>query len=46
MSGSANLIVEKTKQKKRHLDVLFLLNEECPKLICGLGIEHRRRNTI
>ena len=24
----------------------FLLNKECPKLLCGLGIGHRRRQTI
>ena len=24
----------------------FLLNEECPKLLSGLGIDHRRRKTI
>ena len=24
----------------------FCLNKECPKLLCGLGICHRRRQTI
>ena len=24
----------------------FCLNEECPKLLCGLDIGHRRRQTI
>ena len=41
MPGSANFRI----LKKNHLAV-FLLNEECPKLLSGLGINHRRRKTI
>ena len=34
----------KKKHKNFWLDVC--LNEECPKLLCGLDIGHRRRQTI
>ena len=38
---------EKTKQKnKKSLRQCFWLNEECPKLLSSLGIDHRRRKTI
>ena len=26
--------------------LIFCLNNECPKLLCGLGIGHRRRHTV
>ena len=50
-TGSANF-EEKTKQNKKqnqnkkNLSAVFLLNEECPKLLSCLGIDHRRRMTI
>ena len=55
--GSANLeILIKKKQKKKKTKkqtkkhknfwLNFCLNKECPKLLCGLGICHRRRQTI
>ena len=54
--GSANLeilinkktITKQKKQKKKHKNLWlnFCLNKECPKLPCGLGIGHRRRQTI
>ena len=34
-----------TKKTQKHL-AEFCLNKECPKLLCGLGIGHRRRQTI
>ena len=36
---------KKTKQHKKHKNfwLNFCLNKECPKLLCGLGICHRRR---
>ena len=39
---------KKTKQHKKHKNfwLNFCLNKECPKLLCGLGICHRRRQTI
>ena len=40
---------KKTKQhKKKHKNLWlnFCLNKECPKLLCGLSIGHRRRQTI
>ena len=45
-------IKNKTKKKKnntkkdKNLWMNFCLNKECPKLLCGLGIGHRRRQTI
>ena len=37
----------KTTQKKhKNFWLNFCLNKECPKLLCGLGICHRRRQTI
>ena len=42
----------KKKKKKTHTKkhknfwLNFCLNNECPKLLCGLGICHRRRQTI
>ena len=36
---------KKTKQHKNFW-LNFCLNKECPKLLCGLGICHRRRQTI
>ena len=38
----------KKKQHKKHKNfwLNFCLNKECPKLLCGLGICHRRRQTI
>ena len=56
--GSANLEIlikiknKKTHKKKTHTKkqknfwLNFCLNKECPKLLCGLGICHRRRQTI
>ena len=32
--------------KHKNLWLNFCLNKECPKLLCGLGIGHRRRQTI
>ena len=43
---------QKTQKKqnntKKHKNfwLNFCLNKECPKLLCGLGICHRRRQTI
>ena len=38
----------KQKQHKKHKNfwLNFYLSKECPKLLCGLGIGHRRRQTI
>ena len=38
-------IQNNTKKHKNFL-LNFCLNKECPKLLCGLGICHRRRQTI
>ena len=35
-----------TKKKHKNFWLNFCLNKECPKLLCGLGICHRRRQTI
>ena len=37
---------KKTKKKHKNFWLNFCLNKECPKLLCGLGICHRRRQTI
>ena len=39
---------KKKKNTKKHKNfwLNFCLNKECPKLLCGLGICHRRRQTI
>ena len=37
---------KKTQKKHKNLWLNFCLNKECPKLLCGLGIGHRRRQTI
>ena len=38
---------KKTTQKNtKNFWLNFCLNKECPKLLCGLGICHRRRQTI
>ena len=48
--GSANfeilikIIIKKNNKKSFWLN--FCLNKECPKLLCGLDIGHRRRQTI
>ena len=34
------------KKNKKNFWLNFCLNKECPKLLCGLGICHRRRQTI
>ena len=47
--GSANLeilIKKKNTKKYKNFWLNFCLNKECPKLLCGLGICHRRRQTI
>ena len=54
--GSANLEIlinkktttknKKTKNKHKNHWLNFCLNKKCPKLLCGLGIGHRRRQTI
>ena len=50
--GSANLEIlikktqKKTQKKHKNFWLNFCLNKECPKLLCGLGICHRRRQTI
>ena len=48
--GSANYEFwgkNKTKQQnKKNLRLCFWLNEECPKLLSSLRIDHRRRKTI
>ena len=37
----------KTTQKEhKNFWLNFCLNKECPKLLCGLGVGHRRRQTI
>ena len=36
----------KKKQLKKNLSAVFWLNEECPKLFSGRGIDHQRRKTI
>ena len=41
MTGSAYFEI----WKKTLLAEVILLNGECPKLLCGLGIDHRRRKT-
>ena len=46
--------IKKQKQHKKqtiqkihkNFSLIFWLNKECPKLLCGLGICHRRRQTI
>ena len=38
--------IKKTKTQKLLAWLNFCLNKECPKLLCGLGICHRRRQTI
>ena len=43
MPGSENF---EKKKKNTFSSVFFLLNEECPKLLCVQGIDHRRRKTI
>ena len=35
-----------TKKKHKNFWLNFCLNKECPKLLCGLGICHRRRQNI
>ena len=35
-----------TPKKHKNFWLKFCLNKECPKLLCGLGICHRRRQTI
>ena len=38
---------KKTKQHNtKNFWLNFCLNKECPKLLCGLGVCHRRRQTI
>ena len=39
---------KKQDNRKKHKNfwLNFCLNNECPKLLCGLGICHRRRQTI
>ena len=38
---------KKTKKKqKKIIRLCFYLNEECPRLLSSLGIDHRRRKTI
>ena len=47
--GSANLeslIIKKQQKKHKNFWLSFCLNKECPKLLCGLDIGHRRRQTI
>ena len=46
--GNFDKIKNKTTQKKQHKNLWlnFCLNKECPKLLCGLGICLRRRQTI
>ena len=34
------------KRQQQTFQLCFWQNEECPKLLCGLGIGHRRRQTI
>ena len=50
MPGSANFEFFERKNNKKSQQTLnfavFFTNEECPKLLCGLGIDHRRRKTI
>ena len=35
-----------TKKNHKNFRLNFCLNKECPKLLCGLDIGHRRRQTI
>ena len=45
--GSVSLkISRKTTTNKHIFRLCFGLSQECPKLFCGLGIDHRRRKTI
>ena len=44
--GSANFDKKKKKKKKKRKLLAECLLNECPKLLCGLGIGHRRRQTI
>ena len=37
---------KKTTKQHKNFWLNFCLNKECPKLLCGLGICHRRRQTI
>ena len=37
---------KKTQKKHKNFWLNFRLNKECPKLLCGLGIGHKRRQTI
>ena len=51
MPGSVNFeIFERKNNNNKKTNILnlavFLTNEECPKLLFGLGIDHRRRKTI
>ena len=48
MPGIANLkiFIKKNKIKKKTFGLSFCLNKECPKLLCGLDIGHRRIQTI
>ena len=41
-----NKTIQKNKKKHKNFWPNFCLNKECPKLLCGLGICHRRRQTI
>ena len=43
--GSAHFEIL-TKKKKKNFWLNFWLNKEYPKLLCGLGIGHRRRQTV
>ena len=36
----------KITEKKKNLSAVFCLNEECPKLLSSLGVDHLRRKTI
>ena len=56
-SANLEILIKKTKQKKntknkttqkkhKNFWLNFCLNKECPKLLCGRGICHRRRQTI
>ena len=46
--GNFDKIKKKKHKKQQHKNfwLNFCLNKECPKLLCGLGICHRRRQTI
>ena len=39
-------ILKKGKRTRNIVRLCFCLNEECPKLLSSLGIDHRRRKTI